>query len=253
MPDWETVKAGLPVGKTEEHKVKRKELWARFNVTNPKSLDLFELDAGIQKVLQCEELFEAKAVIRRAYSYAREVNPEGPRDKLEFCEFRLLLVYLCGLFDVYKVFSELDVTKDNALSLEDLQGAGEKMKILGVDAADVPSFFESLKGSNDLVEFADFADWATRAGMAGPELLEVELANDKALDEDLAIKLKETLNGWSCCVDGLIPMDDIKGLLAKFLPALDEGALQRLLETGMAADGKQISVDSLVNSIVHVA
>lgn len=256
MPDWEAVKASLPVGKSEEDKEKRKELWQKFNVTNPRSLDLFELDAGIQLVLECEELFEAKEVIRRAYTYAREVNPNGPSEKLEFVEFRLLLVYLKGLFEVHQVFSQIDSgSRDLALSKEELEGAGEKFAALGISVEDPGALWEQLKGTNEVVEFHEFANWATRQGMAGPELLEVELANDaraaQQADEELAQKLKETLKGWSKCSDGMVASTDMGELLKRFLPDLGVTEIQQLLEGGVVGeDGKEVSVDNLIDSIV---
>eukprot|EP00418_Pyrodinium_bahamense_P010367 CAMPEP_0179122496 /NCGR_PEP_ID=MMETSP0796-20121207/57815_1 /TAXON_ID=73915 /ORGANISM="Pyrodinium bahamense, Strain pbaha01" /LENGTH=256 /DNA_ID=CAMNT_0020821119 /DNA_START=9 /DNA_END=779 /DNA_ORIENTATION=- len=251
MPDWETVKASLPIEKSATGKRRRIELWNQFNVTNPSSLSLLELDAGIQKVLRCEELFRAKGVILRAYKYAREINPGGPDDSLEFCEFRLLLVYLKGLMEVFQVFSEIDGSRDMALSLEELQSASEKFGTLGLSVPDATALWEQLRGSNDSVEFGEFADWAVRQGMAGPELLEVELANDKAADEDLAYKLKGVLRSWTSCKDGLVQSEDIKGLLWRFLPELNEDDMNRLVEGGVASeDGRQVSVDNLIDSII---
>merc|ERR1719380_547975 len=149
MTDWETVKAALPVTELEEDKEKRKKLWKSFQVSEPRYLALFELYNGIQNVLKCEELFDAKPAIVRAHRYARVVNPKGPKDELEFCEFRLLLIYLKGLFNVYQLFMSIDESKDKVLSLEELRHARPRLQAAGIQVLDVDSLWRQLKGSNE--------------------------------------------------------------------------------------------------------
>mmetsp|Transcript_65027 Transcript_65027/g.190235 ORF Transcript_65027/g.190235 Transcript_65027/m.190235 type:complete len:250 (+) Transcript_65027:55-804(+) len=247
MPDWETVKTALPVGKSPEHKQQREELWNSFNVTKSKYLALFEVDAGIQKVLQCQELFDAKPAIQRAYNYAREVNPKGPKDKLEFCEFRLLLVYLRGLFEVYQLFTDLDKSKDFELSLPELEAAGPRMAAAGILVPDAGALWTRLRGTNQAVEFGEFADWATRQGLAGPELLEAET---KA-DQELSRRLKALLHSWTRCSEGHVKAEDMKALLHRLHPTCADSSLERLLACGKAADGK-VSIDTLIDSIIFV-
>mmetsp|Transcript_50885 Transcript_50885/g.157633 ORF Transcript_50885/g.157633 Transcript_50885/m.157633 type:complete len:250 (-) Transcript_50885:16-765(-) len=245
MPDWETVKSALPVGKSPEHRRQREELWDRFNVTRSKYLALFEVDAGLLKVLQCQELFDAKPAIQRAYNYAREVNPSGPKDRLEFCEFRLLLVYLKGMFEVYQLFMDLDKSKDFELSLPELEAAGPRLKAAGIHVTDPAALWNELRGTNQAVEFGEFADWAARQGLAGPELLEVET---KA-DEELARRLKALLNSWSRCNSGLVQAEDLKALLHRLHPTCADSSLERLMVCGKTADGR-VSIDGFIDAVV---
>lgn len=244
MTDWNSIKATLPVGTTPEDKKKRHDLWKQFNVTRSKNLALFELDAGIGKVLQCEELFDAKCVIKLAHTYAREINPKGPEDKLEFCEFRLLLVFLKGLFELYQIFSTIDSSKDKALSLEELEAAGPKLTELGISIPDPAALWMKLKGSNESVDFNEFAAWAVRQGMAGPELLE-EAEKD---DEEVKCQLKEALNGWSLCKDCHISVADMTALLKKLEPNVTDEELQALIEED--ADNGAICVDKFIDKIM---
>jgi len=244
------VKASLPTSPEPEEKKKRMELWKKFNVTNPKSLSLVELDGAIMKVLQCEELFQAKGVILRAYKYAREINPNGPADCLEFCEFRLLLVYLKGLMGVYQLFSETDTSNDMVLDLNEFTAAGAKFESLGISIDDPPALFEKLKGTNETVEFGEFADWAVRQGMAGPELLEVELANDKAADEELATRLKDAMKGWELAENGLVRSQYAKDLFQKFLPGLQKHAIDQLVESAASLEIGMVNVDTLIDDII---
>eukprot|EP00419_Tripos_fusus_P012629 CAMPEP_0172660900 /NCGR_PEP_ID=MMETSP1074-20121228/4331_1 /TAXON_ID=2916 /ORGANISM="Ceratium fusus, Strain PA161109" /LENGTH=256 /DNA_ID=CAMNT_0013476563 /DNA_START=54 /DNA_END=824 /DNA_ORIENTATION=+ len=254
MPDWATVKRQLPVGKTPEHKARRKELWDQFNVTGTKHLALFEVDAGIQKVLQCEELFDAKPAIRRAFAYAKDINPKGPKDALEFCEFRLLLVFLQNLFDIYELFKEIDGgSRDMELSLPDFQAAWPKLKVKGISVSDPEALWQQLKGDNKVVEFNEFADWATREGLAGPELLEAEKEYEQRANEthdaELCGRLKQVLGGWTRCEDGLVSSQDLKALLKKLHAGVEEEALDQLLECAKEG-GDKVRINTFVDSIV---
>jgi len=207
--DWQTLKASLPVGLSAEDKQSRKELWAKFSVRKGRYLALFEVDAGIQKVLGCEELFNAKAVIQKAYMYAREVNPAGSPDKVDFSEFRLLLCYVSGLFDVYQIFKTLDQTKDNALDLDELENAKAPLAAAGVRIENPGALWSQLRGTNDYVDFHEFSDWAIRQSLGGQELLE----KAEALDQEEAEALKQQLLAWDLCIDGAITRDDFRAIM----------------------------------------
>eukprot|EP00927_Polykrikos_kofoidii_P069202 TRINITY_DN64594_c0_g1_i1.p1 TRINITY_DN64594_c0_g1~~TRINITY_DN64594_c0_g1_i1.p1 ORF type:complete len:256 (-),score=50.09 TRINITY_DN64594_c0_g1_i1:55-822(-) len=251
MPDWETVKASLPVDTSDEHKRRRQELWRSMNVTRSKYLALFELDAGIQKVLDCQELFDAKPVIRRAHAYAREVNPSGPKDKLEFCEFRLLFVYLKGFFEVYQLFTSLDSSKDMVLSFAELEGAKEKLANVGIQMGDPQLLWKTLKGGNDEIDFGEFADWAARQGLAGPELLETITAE---YDQEMKEKLKATFKHSPLCIEGkIISVKDMMSLLKKLDPFVTDAELNALMESSIVEDdstGVSVSVDRFVDDIM---
>jgi hypothetical protein len=244
MPDWESVKAALPVGLTDEDKARRKELWQGFNVNRSMYLALFEVDAGIQKVLECEELFDAKQAIRRAYKYARTVNPKGPMDKLEYCEFRMLLIYLKGIFEVYQIFTALDKSRDKVLQLDELTAAGPRLKEAGIEVKDPAALFQQLKGTNEEVDFGEFADWAVLQGLAGPELLK------QAREEEMAVgvELKAVLAGWRCCTDGSATVEDMKRLLKRLDPGFSDQDLTILL-TPLVKQGA-INISDFIDNIL---
>lgn len=251
MPDWQSVNACLPVGSSEQDKQRRKELWHDLQVINPQYLALFELDAGMEKVLQCGEFIDAKAAIRRAHRYAREVNPNGPKDKLEFCEFRLLLVYLKGFLAIYQVFTSLDESRDQVLSLEELQNAGARLDALGIQVRDPAALWGQLRGSNEVVDFGEFSDWAIRQGLAGPELLE----RSQLEDAKLAGELKAVLGTWSCCSDGAVQMSDLRRLLRKLDPSVTDKDLAILLSSGAPGtestirEGK-VTINDFINDVL---
>lgn len=254
MPDWETVSAGLPTGQSPEDKQKRLALWKAMNVRKSKYLALFELDAGIRDVLQCEELFAAKPAIQRAYNYAREVNPGGPNDKLEFCEFRLCLVYLQGIFGVYRVFNLIDKNQDNVLSLDEIEAAAPHLAAAGLDVPDPAAVWNQLKGTNTTVSFSAFADWATRRGLAGPELLERAETDDVRAFEDKVHSIKSIFNAWHGCACGLLSISDLKAVLKMLNPGWSDGAAERLIAVVGATGGNgKISVDAFIDYVMASA
>lgn len=242
MADWDYVRDRLPVGKSEEDKKKRKDLWLAFNRNRGggKSLALFELDAGIERVLNCPELFNAKPVIRRAYRYARAVSPGGPEDTLEWGEFRLLLVYLSGLFDVYKIFTTLDTHKDKKLSYDELESSMSKLCQAGIQVSDPKKLWNELTEgtTNDVVDFGEFADWATRQGLAGPELLEVASAEEKA---EVTAELKTVgdvlKNSGMCQSDGVVHASDLAKVLKQLDSTFSDEDLKILLDASSLRGG----------------
>jgi len=245
---WQSLKDSLPVGLSEDDKRRRVELWRKFNIRNPKSLVLFEVEAGIQKVLGCEELFNAKAVIMRAYNYAREINPKGSPQRIEFCEFRLLLVYLKGFFSVFQVFTAMDKSKDRLLSLEEITAAAPELAAIGVPVNDPEMLWRRLKGTNEFVDFHEFSDWAIREGLAGAELLD----RAEALDTEAAEALSTALRGWDLCRDGAIAVEDLKALLKLVSPAWTDQDGEKLFQMHSLpiVDGK-IKGDAFVEFLCH--
>lgn len=250
--DWASLKATLPVSKTSEDGAKRKELWKKFNGPNPNSLALFELDAAILKVLGCEELFNAKPVINKAYIYAREINPKGSMEAIEFVEFRLLLVYLKGLFDIYQVFTSLDTSKDSRLQLSELQAAQPGLAAVGVKIEDPHALWEQLKGTSDTVDFDTFADWAIRKNLGGTELSDLidkkDSENQTRGEETNCEKVKEAFKGSKLCKDGAISVDNFKAVLSLLDKSWTEQHFQHLSELpGLTVTEGQVSVDQLID------
>eukprot|EP00930_Biecheleria_cincta_P051581 TRINITY_DN3677_c0_g1_i3.p1 TRINITY_DN3677_c0_g1~~TRINITY_DN3677_c0_g1_i3.p1 ORF type:complete len:261 (-),score=61.48 TRINITY_DN3677_c0_g1_i3:790-1536(-) len=244
MPtDWESLKVRLPIAKTGEDKAKRAELWKQFNVAGGKSLALFELDAGIQKVLECEELFDAKPAIRKAHVLAREINPRGDKDNLEFAEFRLLLVYLKGLMDVYQMFTDIDRSKDKALSLEELTAAGPKLAEVGIDIKDPAALWTQLKGTNACLEFDEFSDWAVRQGVGGQDLMEQAAAFDQAQHAQVL----EHLSALSAAGDGRCSVQILVSFMKRLTKPLQEHDVLMLVNSSGAATDGQVVIAGFVD------
>lgn len=69
------------------------------------------MDKGVRDVLQCDELFDCKPAINRAFHFSKNKSQAddkyGP-DYLEFREFRLFLQTLRQYFEYYEAFKRCD-------------------------------------------------------------------------------------------------------------------------------------------------
>jgi len=78
--DWTALSAKLPTSKSEEDKAKRKTLFQRMDTNGTDCLSLTEAYKGVRDVLQCEEIADAKHVIKRAYDAAKNQVPTKKKD-----------------------------------------------------------------------------------------------------------------------------------------------------------------------------
>lgn len=122
--DWEEINSKLPFERSEAAKAKRKALFRSFDPNGNGYLSLAEVsvmiikldsvsgllsqvDKGIRDVLACEELFDCKPAVNRAFHFAKNKSQGddkyGP-DYLEFREFRLFLQSLRQYFEYYQAF-----------------------------------------------------------------------------------------------------------------------------------------------------
>lgn len=196
MPDWAFFKSTLPVGDGDEERRRRTKLWRQFGTCHTwldhgkdlgiqtsqvdseehkEFLELDEVVRGITVVFQCRELWEARPAITKAYDYARSMWDDGDDEKLEFCEFRLLLIYLSGLCDVYLLFKEIDVNHDGVLEREEIRKGRALLEEQGIEIEDPDELWELLRGDDEYVDFDEFVHWACEAGLAGKELHDREM------------------------------------------------------------------------------
>lgn len=192
MVDWQPLRAQLPVqkGRTSD----RKALWEKLceqaaeagtPPEDPRELTLSQLEAGLEQAFECEELLNLRAAIQRACAVARTVNAEGPEGKMELQEFRLLLVYLEGLMQVFEVFPTLDASEECEVSYDELKAAWPGLsaalpRILGEEGPYDQDFmddrleevYEELRGDSEGIELYKLADWAICQDFNSAGLLE---------------------------------------------------------------------------------
>ena len=94
--NWVEVRRKLPYKRTADEKMQREDLWKLFDINNNGLLSLAELDKGMRDILSCDEIFDRKPVMMRAWQAAKN-KIHGKRkdgmsdDYVEKKEFRILL------------------------------------------------------------------------------------------------------------------------------------------------------------------
>jgi len=164
--DWESINEKLPYQRTPEEKAKRRELFNQFDPNSNGYLSLAETDKGMRDVLQCDELFDCKQAVRRAFHFAKSKNNGKSKhgdDFIEFCEFRLFLQTLRQFFEYYQAFKRIDTGDDNRISKEEF--TSDKIKeslekwVGPID--DLEAEFDAIDtNSGGQILFTEFVDWA---------------------------------------------------------------------------------------------
>jgi hypothetical protein len=126
-------------------------------------LSLAEVDRAIQQSLNCEQLFNVKPVLIRAFNAAKNVggNQTGVMaDFVQYKEFRTLLSYLRQYFEFWVMFDRIDTSDDRRISFEEFQQAVEMVQKWGVTITDPRETFEEIdQDGHGMILFDEFANW----------------------------------------------------------------------------------------------
>jgi hypothetical protein len=179
--NWDALDRALPTGKDRASKLKRDELFERFDGNNNGILSLAEADGGIRRALHDVGAGWVPApVISRAFHAARDIAPpvaDFSDDYIDRHEFRYLYIYLKHYLKLWQIFERMDTKGDHRID----RGEFEK----GLDALHEVAFqketLEDLKRSKDeifedmdynsggLILFDEFADFCLRKSLLGLE------------------------------------------------------------------------------------
>ena len=158
--DWGALAAKLPVGKDRQSKVAREKLWRKADANGNGFTSLAEIDRVLHDEHGYEELFGAKPVLMRAFQSARKaVKSSRGDDYVEKAEFRLLLVALRQVFEVYVMFNRVDTSDDRLISLEEFTSKLPELRKWGATLEDAEAEFAVVHGDaaatdNDLLRGA---------------------------------------------------------------------------------------------------
>ena len=143
--DWSALAAKLPAGKDRQSKVAREKLWRKADANGNGFLSLAEIDKALHDEHGYEELFGAKPVLMRAFQSARKaVKSSRGDDHVEKAEFRLLLVALRQVFEVYLMFNRIDTSDDRRISLEEFTSKLPELRKWGATLEDAEAKFRRI-------------------------------------------------------------------------------------------------------------
>lgn len=180
----------LPTDKTPEQQEKRRKLFAAFDPNGNGFLSLAEIDKGCRDVLKLPQLFDAKPVLIRAYTAAknahRKVQHSGEADEfpvrrpgldsddyVELPEFRLLLLYLKRYYLLFLIFQEF-ADGDSRIDVDEFLRACPKMLKWGIEVGRTEdeqrkTFRLVDSDGQGMILFHEFASWALKLGLADGE------------------------------------------------------------------------------------
>ena len=185
---WNALASKLPAGKTREDKVRRKLLFIEFDPNGNGYLSLAEVDKGVRDVLACDELFDAKPAIMRAFQAAKgalKTKAKLGADYVERAEFRLLLVYLRRFFELYVMFDDVDTGDDRRVDRAEFEAALQKLGSWGVVVEDADAEFKAIdvNGGGSIL-FIEFCKWALSKNLD----LVSDDDDDEVIDADVLSK-----------------------------------------------------------------
>jgi len=160
------VNAALPYESTPESKRKRNKLFREIDVNGNDYLSLAEVDKGLRDNIRLLALFDAKPAIMRAFQAAKNVggDPSGVGvDYIEKREFRILLQYLRGYFELYQMFRMIDVNSDRRVTFQEFCDSHALLTEWGLNCSpeELPNVFAQIDtNGGGMILFSEFADWA---------------------------------------------------------------------------------------------
>lgn len=174
----------LPVEATDEARKKRLALWNKINEYGNGYVSYKRLDVQITKYLGMPLSIREKGPIRLAFNgacnrYAKK-GANANDGLLEWMEFRIFLVYLRQYFEYYAIFTKIDTSGDNKISLEEFKKAIPTMKNYNVkiEEKDAEKVFKSIdKDKSGSISFKEFCTYAIEKSL--------NLEDDSFDDEEL--------------------------------------------------------------------
>ena len=168
--NWEEISAKLPCKKKDpEEKAQRKKIWSQMDNNGNGYCSLAEIDKGIRDVLQCDELFDAKPAIMRAFQYAKDFCPGKSKygaDYVEFREFRVFLVALRQRFEYLQAFKKIDEGGDGRIDLEEFSAAKDMIEVWVGPIEDIEAEFAAIDGNGGgQILFDEFCAWSIKKNL----------------------------------------------------------------------------------------
>jgi len=183
----------LPVGRSNEDAVKRKNMFDTMDKSGNGQLSLAEIDLGILEFLG-SEFHIMKPAIRMAYKSSKDVDPrENMEDSfVEFAEFRLLMVNIRRYIELFAAFDAVDDGDDNRINLEEFATSLGMLKEWGIEVSDAEASFKQidLNGGGQIL-FNEFAAWALKNGLDYDKDLDAGDATKVLTEVDVPDRPKE--------------------------------------------------------------
>jgi len=166
--NWHYVNSKLPFERTPADQAKRHALFSSIDNNGNGFLSLAEVDKGIRDNMQLDAVFDCKPVIMRAFQAAKNVGGDTSGlgvDYIERKEFRMLLQYLRSYFELYQMFSLVDINDDRRINMQEFTSSIPSLHQWGlqIEPSAAGDVFKQIDvDGGGMILFVEFADWAIK-------------------------------------------------------------------------------------------
>eukprot|EP01064_Diplonema_japonicum_P037058 TRINITY_DN8584_c0_g3_i2.p1 TRINITY_DN8584_c0_g3~~TRINITY_DN8584_c0_g3_i2.p1 ORF type:complete len:186 (+),score=81.64 TRINITY_DN8584_c0_g3_i2:43-600(+) len=167
--DWAELSAKLPSSRSAKDKQKRRQIFNGMDMNGNGYLSLAEVDKGVRDVLKADDLFDCKPAMLRAFNAVKDTAPSHTPhsdDYVTRSEFRLLMVSLRQMFELWQMFEMIDTGDDRRVDEKEFTQATPLIEKWGVKIEDPSATFKQIdKNGGGQVLFNEFVDWALKKGL----------------------------------------------------------------------------------------
>lgn len=167
--NWAELSAKLPTEKTAAQKQARRKTFNGMDMNGNGYLSLAEVDKGVRDILRSDHLFDCKPAMIRAFNAVKDTAPaHTPHsdDYVTRAEFRLLLVALRQMFELWTMFEIIDTGDDRRIDADEFAKAVPQLTKWGVNVTDADATFREIdKNGGGQILFDEFVAWATKKGL----------------------------------------------------------------------------------------
>merc|ERR1711991_93808 len=167
--DWAELSAKLPMSKSREDKIRRRKIFNDMDMNGNGYLSLAEVDKGVRDVLKADHLFDCKPAMLRAFNAVKDTAPSHTPhsdDYVTRSEFRLLMVALRQMFELWHMFELVDTGDDRRVDQDEFTKAVPMFEKWGLKISDPAATFKEVdKNGGGQILFDEFVKWAMEKGL----------------------------------------------------------------------------------------
>jgi len=175
----------LPWGSTSEDRLKRDQLWPKFDINGNNLISYAEFEAALSREFGHISAFP-RVVKMSAFEAARAQTKSQTSygdNYVSRKEFRYLLKYLRQYQDCWHAFNKADVDQNARISKDEFLAARSQLASLGLDVFEAESHWHKIdKDGTGQLHFYEFAHWAISKTKEHEAEIQADIEESKYLE-----------------------------------------------------------------------